>query len=218
MVPEKYRLAAVGRFLLDAFERRRPGLAAWTPEVEQALLAEAEAELVQMEKQCKELGLNDPEYWGKVRAAIQAVLLPRYAQLARNEIALTRRDYDLWRGGDLVARLAYAGVGLVLGAAAVAIPWIPVTEKWVPWALFLVGPLLPDAQLWFYRRRYQKRVDELVNDLARADLALDTYRPLSELQRSIGEPGLMQAPDAVKDAPSKDAPAEPGSAIGKQVH
>ena len=37
MVPEKYRLAAVGRFLLDQFELRRPGIREWTPQIEASL-------------------------------------------------------------------------------------------------------------------------------------------------------------------------------------
>src|SRR5262249_61386646 len=37
MVPEKYSLAAVGRFLLEQFELRRPGIREWTPEVEASL-------------------------------------------------------------------------------------------------------------------------------------------------------------------------------------
>ena len=41
MVPEKYRLDAIGRFFIAAFERRRPGLNDWTPEVERELLAES---------------------------------------------------------------------------------------------------------------------------------------------------------------------------------
>ena len=194
MVPEKHRLAAVGKFLLEAFERRRPGLTAWTPEVERELLVEAEGSLQEMERQCRELGIDDPVHWKKARGAIAAVLIPRYAALAKEEIELVRAEYHLWRGGDLVARLAFAGAGLVLGVLAVEIPWIPVTEKWVPWVLFLAGPLLPDAQLWFFKKRHQRRLQALVDDLAKADLSLDTYRPLSELQRALGEP--VEAPAA----------------------
>lgn len=213
MVPEKYRLENIGRFLLEAFERRRPALEAWTPAVGQELRAEAERELLQMERQCVELGVDDPPYWLRARGALDAVLLPRYAALAREELALSKRDYGLWRGGDLVARLAFAGVGLVLGGLAVAIPWIPVTEKWVPWALFVAGPFLPDAYFWWYRRRYRKRLEALVEDLARAGDSLDTYRPLSELQRALGEPGsfesgLDQAPPALDGATrAEDEPA-----------
>lgn len=208
MMPTKYRLENVGRFLVEAFERTRPGLAAWTPEVEQALQAEAEADLEQMERQCRELGVDDPAYWARVRGALKTVLLPRYAALAREEIALSLRDYGLWRGGDLVARLAFAVAGLLLGALAVAIPWIPVTEKWVPWALFVAGPLLPDLYFWWYRRRYRKKLEALVSDLEQAGRSLDLYRPLSELQRTLGEPLALR--DEPREEDREPTPAPPG--------
>jgi len=188
MVPEKFRLDSIGRFLIAAFELRRPGLTAWTPQIERELLAESEAELVRMEVQCRELGVDDPAYWQKVRGALQSVLMPRYAVLAKDEIALAQAGYKLWRGGDLLSRVGYAGVGLVLGAAMVEIPWIPIEGKWVPWALFIAGPLIPDAQLWFYRRRYERRLNALVQDLGRAGERLDTYRSIAELRQTFGEP------------------------------
>ena len=45
MVPEKYRLDAVGRFLLEQFELRRPGVREWTPQIEASLRQQAEARL-----------------------------------------------------------------------------------------------------------------------------------------------------------------------------
>jgi hypothetical protein len=216
MAPEKYRLENVGRFLLQSFERRRPALDAWTPAVEEELRSECEAELVQMERQCRELGVDDPAYWQKVRGALQAVLLPRYRALAKEEMALAKADYGLWRGGDLIARLAFAAVGLVLGGLAVAIPWIPVTEKWVPWALFIAGPFLPDAYFWWYRRRYRKKLEALVADLASAGQSLDTYRPLSELQRAFGEPAALAPPQLSRElAEAPPRSEEPGARDGE---
>jgi hypothetical protein len=216
MVPEKYRLESVGRFLIESFEHRRPGLEAWTPAVEEKLRADAEVELSQMERQCRELGVDDPDYWKRVRGALQTVLLPRYGALARAEIALSRRDYGLWRGGDLVARMTFAAAGLVLGALAVAIPFIPVTEKWVPWALFIAGPFLPDAYFWWYRRRYRRSLEGLLADLARAGSSLDTYRPLSELQRAFGEPPPLR--EASLEGPAESGADEIGQPPGRVRH
>lgn len=201
MLPEKYSLAAVARHLLALFEVRRPGISRWDAEAQDRFRAEAEAALRQMEQQCRELGVDDPPHWERARAVVRDALLPRYARLAEEENAAAARDYGMWRGGDLVARAAFALVGLVLGAIAVAVPWIPVQEKWVPWALFVLGPFLPDAYAWWYRRRYRARLDALVADLAREGATLEAYRPLSELQQSLG----LRADEA--RSPSTEAPA-----------
>jgi cytochrome P450 len=186
MVPEKYSLAAIAQHLLALFEVRRPGIRRWDAGALERLRQEAESALQQMEQQCRELGIDDPPHWQRARAVVGDALLPRYGQLAEAENEAASREYGMWRGGDLVARAAFALCGLVLGAIAVAVPWIPVQEKWVPWALFVLGPFLPDAYSWWYRRRYRRLLDALVLDLAREGATLDAYRPLSEVQQSLG--------------------------------
>jgi len=195
MVPDKYSLAAVGRYLLEQFELRRPGVREWTPQLEASLRQQAEAELVSMEKQLKELEIDDPQYWQRVRRVIDDILLPRYAKAATDEIALAKRDYGIWRGGDLVARGTFALAGFILGIIAVEIPYIPIYEKWFPALLLVAGPVFPDVIMWWYRRRYRKKLDELVRDLAKANQTLETYRPLSELTHSLeGRLGLVEPP------------------------
>src|SRR5258708_22518621 len=185
MVSDKYRLDAVGRYLLEQFELRRPGLREWTPQVEASLRQQAEAEIVQMERQLKELEIDDPQYWQRVRRVIDDILLPRYAKAATEEIALQKRDYGIWRGGDLVARGAFALVGFILGIIAVEVPYIPIEAKWFPAVLLVAGPMFPEVVLWWYRLRYRKKLDALVRDLAKAGVTLDTYRPLSELTQAL---------------------------------
>src|SRR5438552_9514181 len=207
MVPKKYSLAAVAQHLLSLFEVRRPGMARWDSEALERLGREAESALRQMEQQCRELGIDDPPHWARARSVVRDALLPRYARLAEAENAAAARDYGLWRGGDLIARASFALCWLVLGAIAVAVPWIPVTEKWVPWALFVLGPFVPDAYSWWYRRRYRRRLEALVLDLAREGATLEAYRPLSEVQQSLG---LSAAPPELPDtdAPARAPPAQ----------
>src|SRR5438067_10985795 len=196
MVPEKYSLAAIAQHLLAVFEVRRPGVSRWDAETDERLRREADSALQQMEKQCRELGIDDPPRWQRARAVVHDALLPRYERLAEAGNAAAARDYGMWRGGDLVARAAFALTGLVLGAIAVAVPWIPVQEKWVPWALFVLGPFVPDAYSWWYRRRYRRRLEALVLDLAREGATLEAYRPLSEAQQRLG---LSAAPPELPD-------------------
>ena len=200
MVPDRYRLDAVGRYLLDQFELRRPGVRAWTPELEASLRTQAEAEIVQMERQLKELEIDEPQYWQRVRRVLDEILLPRYAKTATEEIALANRDYGIWRGGDLLARATFALAGFILGIIAVETPYIPIYEKWFPAVLLVAGPVFPDVAMWWYRRRFRKKLDTLVQDLAKASQILETYRPLSELTHSLElRPDLAEAPVTVAD-------------------
>lgn len=185
MVPEKYRLAAVGRFLLEQFELRRPGVREWTPEIEASLRQQAEAELVQMERQLKEMEIDDPEYWQRVRRVIDEILLPRYSKAATDELALAKREYGIWRGGDLVARGVFALAGFILGIIAVELPYIPIEAKWFPAVLLVCGPFFPDAVMGWYRWRFRRKLNEMVRDLAKAGETLETYRPLSELTQVL---------------------------------
>ncbi|MGE5049812.1 MAG: hypothetical protein ACM3PC_14635 [Deltaproteobacteria bacterium] len=197
MVPDKYRLAAVGRYLLEQFELRRPGLRQWSKETEESFRQQAEGELLLMEKQLRELGMDDAQYWQRVRRALDEILLPRYGALTTQEIALAARDYGIWRGGDLVARATFALAGFVLGIVCVEVPYIPIQARWFPALLLVLGPLFPDAVMWLHRRRWQRKLDALVADLGRASETLETYRPLSELTRALElpeEPALEAPP------------------------
>jgi len=191
MVPEKYRLAAIGRFLLEAFERKRPAMSAWD---EAPLVAAADEELARMQLQLKELGMDDPGYWARARELMREVLVPRWIALARAENELSAKDYGMWRGGDLLARGAFALGGLVLGGFVVWAPFIPIWEKWIPWALFVGGPFIPDAYFWWYRRRYRRKLESLLGELAQAGESLEMYRPLSEVQRTLT--GEAETPEA----------------------
>jgi hypothetical protein len=204
MVPEKYRLAAVGQYLIEQFELRRPGLRQWTQETEDSFREQAEGELLLMQKQLRELGMDDAQYWQRVRRALDQILLPRYGALATGEIALAARDYGIWRGGDLVARATFAVAGFVLGIVCVEVPYIPIQARWFPALLLVLGPLFPDAVMWLHRRRWQRKLDSLVGDLGRASETLETYRPLSELTRALELP----------EEPAYEAPAVPARERG----
>jgi hypothetical protein len=45
--------------------------------------------------------------------------------------------------------------------------------------------MFPDIVMWWYRRRFRKKLDQLVGDLGQASRTLETYRPISELTRSL---------------------------------
>ena len=106
-----------------------------------------------------------------------------------------KRDYGIWRGGDLIARATFALAGFVLGIICVEVPYIPIQAKWFPALLLVLGPLFPDAVMWLHRRRWRKKLEALIEDLRHASETIDTYRPLSELTHALEMPTeLAEAP------------------------
>jgi hypothetical protein len=95
--------------------------------------------------------------------------------------ALEKRRFGLWRGGDLVARLAYVLGGLALGGLIVWLPFIPIWEKWLPFAMALGGAWLPDAQVLWQRRRYARELGTIAVRLGARQAALEAAVTMNEL-------------------------------------
>ncbi len=50
--------------------------------------------------------------------------------------------------------------------------------------MFIGGPLLPDLQIWFAKRKYASRLRALVDDMRDEAQARAQYRPLMEGEQS----------------------------------
>ncbi|MET0405293.1 MAG: hypothetical protein ABW123_22955 [Cystobacter sp.] len=196
MYPDEFRLPRVSEHVLAWLERRRPGFGEWNEDVETALKAEARLALDDVTRRFSEMAVDAP-YLARLEHSLVSVVLPRYFQLAREHHALQRRAYGLWRGGDLVSRAAYTGVGIVL-AVVIALTRVPNWLEPLPLALVLLGPFLPDLQESFLERRYRRRLATLVADMAGEQHQLEAYQPLSE------PPEPLAGPDVRSDSPSKE--------------
>jgi hypothetical protein len=174
--PEQFQLPQVTGHVLAWLERRRPGFGEWGDEVEARLTAEARLALADVSRRFAEVAA-DPAYWERLERGLFTVVLPRYFQLAREHHALQRRKYDLWRGGDLLSRAAYTGMGIV-AAVVVALTRIPDWLEPLPFALILFGPFLPDMQESYFERRYRRQLLTLVRDMGVEQRQLEAYRPL----------------------------------------
>lgn len=94
---------------------------------------------------------------------------------------LEKRRFGVWRGGDLVARLVYVLGGLSLGGLIVWLPFIPIWEKWLPFAMALGGAWLPNAQVLWQRRRYARELGAIAVRLGARQGALEAAVPMNEL-------------------------------------
>jgi len=161
--PSQYQLAQLTAHLVALLERRRAAFDVWDEKAEATLLEAAREALDEAGKQFKELA-DDQPYWSRTTEALLEVALPRYLRLAKEQHALEKRGYGAWRAGDLISRATYAAIGLLAGFIILrtAVPdWL----EPLPLALFIGGPLLPDAQALFAKRRYSKQLVRLVDDM-----------------------------------------------------
>src|SRR3569833_3557229 len=106
MYSDRFSLAFVAGVLMAAAERRRPGLGAWSPAVREQLRQVFDEELAGVKRSFFEL-FQDAEYWARLEKALHEDVFPRCAAIAEKQTHLGQRDYGVWRGGDLLARLAY---------------------------------------------------------------------------------------------------------------
>ncbi|MFL5353351.1 hypothetical protein [Archangium sp.] len=188
MYPDRFRLPEVAAHVLAWLERRRPGFGEWDAEVEAQLSAEARLALADVSRRFAEVAV-DPGYWERLERSLFAVVLPRYFQLAREHHALQRRKYGLWRGGDLISRVAYTGAGIATTAVIFLTP-VPDWLEPLSFVFILFGPFLPDMQESFHERRYRGQLATLVKDMGVEQRQLEAYRPLDESEPEPLSPSL----------------------------
>jgi len=162
--------------VLAHLERRRPAIAA----DEARIRAEVDAALVAVERAYAEAALP-PSYLQALTTEIRDSVPARWRACAEPYTALERREFGLWRGGDPVARLTYVLVGLMVGSLIVAAPFIPIWEKWFPFALAILGWWIPTLQTTWHRRRYARALGEIAHELGRAQPRLDDVVRTEEL-------------------------------------
>jgi hypothetical protein len=122
-----------------------------------------------------------PAYFAALEYELRSALPAAWRAVAVSFTALEARGFGRWRGGDLSARLTYVLGGLALGGLIVWLPFIPIWEKWVPFALAVSGWWLPDAQVAWHRRRYGRELGRIVRRFEASQRALEARVPMSEL-------------------------------------
>jgi hypothetical protein len=142
--------------------------------------AEVEHALVPIRDAYRESGLPAP-YFAALEKELREILPARWRAAATAFTSLEQRSFGSWRGGDVYARVVYVFVGLVVGSLCVAAPFIPIWEKWFPFAVAAGGWWLPDAQAAWHRRRYARRLGQLVQDVGSRQRALEAAVTLKEL-------------------------------------
>lgn len=192
-------LGALGRDLLNDLERVRLGFPedASPAEVQAAVTERLEQRLPEL---CRERFEGEPEAETAARLTLfrrelEQILVPRYAALAHRENLAERHKPRPWTGADGLNRASYGILFFLIGIFVVWAPFIPLWEKWIPFALgalaTLIAPALPDLSRFGRRRRFRYAMLKLLIDVDQAGTALPA--PPS---------GLLEPPSGGSEPPS----------------
>lgn len=107
-------------------------------------------------------GMGSKAYWRELEREILDTVVPQYIPAA---IELNRKErdmYGIWRGGDPLARFAFAIIGLFIGILIIALPFIPAIENILALAFALGGWFCPDLVRMTHERRHYRLLNRLV--------------------------------------------------------
>jgi hypothetical protein len=181
-----YDYAQVVYVVLQECEHRRRGFeeASFDKEVRSC----AAEKLAEIKAAYDEFG-GSAAYWEALEKEVDEVVLPQYIAAAREMTELEQNGFDIWRGGDLNARLVFALIGLIIGSILIALPFIPIFEEMFAFALTAGGFVYPDLRRFMIERRYMKVLNRLVTDSAHYQENGRLHYMTSEGIKKAFEPG-----------------------------
>ena len=118
-----------------------------------------------------------------LRREMAETFLPRWLKLARLQNDLEGTRFDTWRQGDLVFRTVAFIAPLLVAIAATRLLHSPVAA--LTYLVPVLLPFLPEIRAWQAARRYQRALQEIVDDMERIQKQLEAYQPALSLE----EPG-----------------------------
>jgi len=189
----EYDFGSVVFVVLEECEHRRRGFD--DDDAEEQLLRVARAKLAKIKKAYDEFG-GSPAYWSVLETEVMETAMPQYIQAARQMTALERDNFGIWRGGDPLARFAFALGGLFIGSLLIALPFIKIVEAMFAFALAGVGFIYPELKRFTHERRHFRLLNRLVADATQyQNNAKLHYMTTSEIRESFAiEGGTESAP------------------------
>ncbi|HEV2843746.1 MAG TPA: hypothetical protein VG477_02775 [Thermoanaerobaculia bacterium] len=146
--------------VLQECEHQRRGLS--PGEAETRLRETARRKLAEIRESYEELG-GTAGYWATLEREVMETALPEYVPAAIEQTRLEKADYDLWRGGDPLARVLFGLIGLVIGAPVLLLPpRIVALES--TFALFMAGAgfLYPEVMKTWHDYRHSRLLNRLI--------------------------------------------------------
>jgi hypothetical protein len=176
LVLPEFSARAVSLQVIEHLERRRQAIASHPA----AIADEVKRAMSPVRKAYLDYELPH-SYLDALESELMQTLPAQWQAVAEPYTRLESLRFKLWRGGDVIARIAYVFLGLTIGGLILEAPFIPIWEKWFPFVLAIFAWWLPDVQVRFHRRRYARELGTIVTALERAQPALDQNVTIGEL-------------------------------------
>ena len=156
----EYDFAQVLFAVLQECEHRRRGLEG---DLDRQLRAIAREKLGSIKAAYDEFG-GSPAYWQELDREVMDTAMPQYVAAATEMNEMERNAFNVFRRGDPLARFTFALIGLVIGSAIIALPWIPIFEDLFAFGLTAGGAMYPDIVRFTHERRHFRMLNRLVAD------------------------------------------------------
>lgn len=185
--------------LVADLERYRPAIPAETSEAEVLSLLQKRTDLrlAELYREFRveesDADLSQDGQFALYQREVSAVLLPRYARLAKVQNQHEQAPRRAWQGRELYNRITYVIGFFLLGVFLVRAPFIPLWEKWIPFALAalapVLSPFLPDLHGAWLAQKHQVALFGLAEDLDKLGRSL----PLPPVTDSQSRKQLLTA-------------------------
>ena len=121
-------------------------------------------------------------YWETLEKEVTKTVIPQYIAPASAITNLEHNAWNVFRGGDIAARLGFALIGLLIGSLVIAAPFIPIVEDMFAFFTTGVGFFYPDLKRYYYERQFMKVLNRLVTESTQyqqnARLSYTTWKEL----------------------------------------
>ncbi|HTG35838.1 MAG TPA: hypothetical protein VLB76_23175 [Thermoanaerobaculia bacterium] len=121
----------------------------------------ARAKLAEIHESYAECGGTET-YWEDLEREVIETTLPQYVPAAVEQNRLEKSNYDIWRQGDLAARLLFGLLGLIIGGLIIASPFIPIVEDAFAFFLAAGGFLYPEIKKTYSDFRHSRTLNRLI--------------------------------------------------------
>lgn len=172
MIPSQFRLQSVAANLIERFEGTRRSFGGRAEQARETFATLAEESTLVVARECRQYTGNAP-FPELLQDEIRRSFLPRYAEIAVEQTELERSGYGSWRKGDILSRIVFAGVALVV--AGLFMEFAPGILKDA--GFLFVPPLLfiPELRGVMARVRYRRELQSILEDMARIQKQMENF-------------------------------------------